>query len=326
MTGNLGKNLQGKTIAVYGASSNIGRKFTQEAATRGATVIAIARNTNKVPSHLKRGATGSIEIVQADLTQKKDVRKALRGKNVDTTINFAVDFSPDFTRAKAVNVIGEQYVLDASVEYGVKRHIYISTVATQTPKPNAYRDTKLEAEDAVKIAGEKHDLEWMILRYSNVLGTQTWDQPFKIVLPFLRLAVPKVPTDAKEAAFFYVTIDTVINATLAAVEARPNQIITVFDGKTTIREYLSIMEKVYAIKGSFLPGKPLKFLAKYFGKYFPLIDSLSAGVDFMAHPPEFENETMRRQLKLRTRNFQSWIEEHFPQNIKKTNLKTRRDV
>lgn len=41
MVSKLGKNLQGKTIAVYGASSNIGRKFTQEAAARGVTVIVV---------------------------------------------------------------------------------------------------------------------------------------------------------------------------------------------------------------------------------------------------------------------------------------------
>lgn len=317
MVSKLGKNLQGRIIAVYGASSNIGRKFTQEAAKRGAAVIAVARDTSKVPSHPKRGATGSIEALQGDIIQRKDVRKALRGRNVDTTINFAADFSADVSKAKAVNVFGEQHVLDASVEYGVKRHIYISTIATQISKSNAYRDTKRKAEDAVKVSGEKQ-LDWIILRYANVLGTRTWDQPFKFIFPYLRLAVPKVPTDAKDAAFPYVTIETAIEATLAALEARPNQTITVLDGQTTIREYLSAMEKVYNIKGSYLPSQLLHFLDKVFGKYFPSITGYSAAMEFLAHPPTFENETMRQELQVETRHFQEWMQTHFPQRMKGT--------
>lgn len=310
MASKLGKKLQGRTIAIYGASSNIGRKFTQEAATRGATVVAIARNIDNVPHHSGRTVIGSIEAVRGDITQREDVRNALHGRNVDVTINFAADFSADVLKAKSVNVVGEQHVLDASREFGVKRHIYISTIATQIPKPNAYGDTKRKAEDIVKIAGKKQ-LDWIILRYANVLGTQTWDQPFKFILPYLRLAVPKVPTDAKDAVFPYVTIETVIEATLAALEVRPNQTITVLDGETTIGEYLSAMEKVHDVKGSYLPGKQLQFLDKHFGKYFPSIAGLSAAVEFLAHPLTFENETMKRELRVETRRFQEWMQTHF---------------
>lgn len=306
----LGRNFQGKTIAVYGASSNIGSKFAQAAARRGATVIAIARNVKKIPLYSKLGESGSIEAVKADITKPKDVRQALRGRKIYATANFAVDFSPALSKAKEVNVLGEQHILNASVEYGVKRHIYISTIATLAPKSNIYRDTKLEAEKEVKEVGKKHHLDWIILRFANVLGTRTWDQPFKIIFPYLRIGVPKIPTDVKEAAFFYVTIETAIDAALAALEARPNQTITIFDGKITIGEYLSVMEKIYSVKRSFLPSKLLKFLAKYLGEYSPLIEGLAAGVDFMAHQPSFENETMNRELKLKTRDFHKWIKIH----------------
>lgn len=315
MLGKIRKNLQGKTIAVFGASSNIGRRFTQEAAKRGAVIIAFARDTNKVPSYPKRRTTGSIEAVQGDITSRKDVRRALHDRKVDVTINFAAVFSADVSKARAVNVIGEQYILDASVEYGVKRHIYISTIATLTPRPNAYGDTKLKAEEIVKVAGKKK-LDWIILRYAHVLGSRTWDQPFKIILPFLRIGIPKVPTDAKDAVFPYTTIDTVIEATLAAIEARPNQTIIIFDERITIGEYLSTMEKIYDVKWSFLPNQLLQLLDKLFGKYFPKVTGYSAALDFLAHPPTFENETMKKELKIRTRDFQDWIKAHFLQRRK----------
>lgn len=310
MIGKLGKNLQGRTIAVYGASSNIGRKFIQEAARRGAVVIAVARNINKVPTYSKRGGKGSIGVIQGDITQKTDVREALQGRNVDVTINFAADFSGDLIKVRNVNVFGEQNILDASIEKGIKRHIYISTIATLMPKSNPYRDTKLQAEEIVKATG-KNKIKWIILRYAHVLGTQTWDQPFKIIFPYLRLGIPKVPTDAKDAIFPYVTIDTVIEATLAAVTARPNQTITIFDGEITIGEYLSIMEKIYDVKFSFLPNQLLQIIDKLLGGYFPQITGYSSAVEFLAHPSKFENETMKRELKVRTKDFHNWIKTHF---------------
>jgi len=309
MINKLGKNLQGKTIAVFGASSNIGRKFIQQAARRGASVIAFVRDTSKVPSYSKRGA-GSMEAVMGDITRRKDVYKTLHGRSVEITINFAADFSADFSKARAVNVIGEQNVVNSSIEYGVKRHIFISTIATLMPKQNAYRDTKLQAEKIVKASGKKK-LEWIILRYANVLGTRTWDHPFKIIFPYLRLGIPKVPTDANGAAFPYVTIETAIDTTLAAIESPPNQTITVFDGKITIGEYLSTMEKAYNIRVSFLPSRLLYILDKLFSKFLPSIKGYSAGVEFLAHPPLFENETMKEQLRIKTRSFQRWMQTHF---------------
>lgn len=314
MARKLGKNLQGRTIAVYGASSNIGRKFTQEAALLGVTVIAVARDISKVPSIPKRAATGSIEVVRGDITKRKDIYKALRGRRVDATVNFAANFSADYSKSRAVNVVGEQYILEASKEFGVKRHIYISTIATLIPKPNPYRDTKLEAEAAVKASGKQ--LDWIILRFAHVLGTRTWDQPFKLIFPYIRLAVPKVPTDAKDAAFPYATIETAVEAALAALVARPNQTITVLDGKTTIGEYLSVMEKIYGVRVSFLPSQLLQFLDNLFGKYFPLITGFSAPLEFLAHPPAFENETMRRELQVKPRHFKEWMRKHFPQSTK----------
>lgn len=309
MISKFGKNLHGKTIAVYGASSSIGKIFTQEAVKRGATIIAIARHINKIPSYSKQEIAGNIEVLQADITQKQAVRKILLNRKVEITINFAASFSTDPSKAKAVNVLGEQYILDASIEFGVKRHIYISTIATQILKHTPYRDTKLQAEKIVKLAGKK--LDWIILRYANVLGTKTWNQPFKIIFPYLRMAIPKVPTDAKNAAFPYVTIETAVETALAAIDARPNQTITVLDGETTIGEYLSIMEKIYDIKWSFLPSQLLQFLDRYLGKYFPGVTNIFAAVEFLAHPPMFENKTMKQELQVRTKHFQDWVKTHF---------------
>lgn len=295
-----GKNFQKKTIAVFGVSGNIGRKFAVEAVARGATVIGFVRDIRKVSRDLNM--TRDIKIIQGDITKRRDVWKVFHGKKIDATINFAASFSADFLESRAVNVYGEQHVLDGSKKFGVKRHVYISTVATQMRKTGAYRDTKLEAEKIVK-KSVKSGFDSVILRYANVLGTSTWDQPFKIILPYLRLGIPKVPTDARRSAFYYVTMDTAVEAALNALSARPNQTITVFDGTISIGEYLWVMEKAYNVRLSFLPGRLLQLMANLFGKYFPFIQGLYAGAEFMANPPIFENATMKKELHIKPRHF-----------------------
>lgn len=307
------KNLQKRTIAVFGASSNIAGKFIREAVDKRIKIVAFARDTSRIPVLPKQRAKESIEIVQGDITNLKDVCRVFKGRHIDASINFAASFSADIEEAKAVNVLGEKNVLDASSEFDVKRHIYISTIATLIPKPNAYGDTKRQAEEVIKKTGKK--LDWIILRFPCVLGTRAWDQPFKLIVPFVRLAVPKIPTDARDAAFLYVTIETAVNATLAALDAQPNQTITVFDGETTIGEFLSAMEEVYNIRRSFLPSQFLWFLDKLFGKYVPGISEKSSAVEFLAHLPALENETMRKELQVKTRDFGEWMRRHFKKNI-----------
>lgn len=74
---------------------------------------------------------------------------------------------------------GERHVLDATKYFNIPRHIFISTIGTQMEGPNAYRDTKLEAENLVR---NSQVPEWFILRFANVLGTDNpndlWNNPF----------------------------------------------------------------------------------------------------------------------------------------------------
>lgn len=308
MVKKLDKTLRRKTIAVFGASSNIGRRFVHEATKQDLNVIAIARKINKIfPT--RKDYLESIEIIQADITKKDAVEKVFEGKNIDVSINFAVDFSTNYEKAKAVNVNGEQNIINASIQNKVRRHVYISSIATMMSNSTTYKITKLEAEARVKATDRK--LEWIILRYGHVLGTPTWDQPFKVKIPYLRLGIPQVPTDAKNAFFPYSTIDTVVEATLAAIDARPNQTITVFDGKITVGKYLATMEKIHNINMSFLPGKLLQILDILFGQYIPLIRRNSAAIQFLSHPPVFDNEKMKKELHIKPRDFQKWTRNHF---------------
>jgi nucleoside-diphosphate-sugar epimerase len=290
------ESIEGKRIAIYGGTSKIAQKTALQALHEGAEVRAFVRNPAKAEDLARAG----VEIVVGDITNRKDVMMAVENQGIDVTINFTANFdqsaNPD--RSREVNVDGEAFVLNATEQYYIPRHIFISTIGVQMEGENAYKNTKLEAE---KLVRESNVPEWMILRYANVLGTQDpndlWNNPF-ITKQFLgkNVGISKIPTRPR-ASFSYLGIDTASDATLAAMTAEPNQTITILDGFTTVQGYLAAMAKInqidfmLAIPGSIMHPALVAFnrAARVVGKDFPLTPGTSR---MITHPPELEFQTM----------------------------------
>lgn len=297
------------TIIVFGASSNIGRKFIEVAVTKNINIIAVVRDIQKISFHLPK-TNINVQILKADITNRKQIRQIIRNHPADVTINFAVNSSNSLAKAKKVNVSGEQNIIEESIKSGIKRHIYISSIATLMSDSTTYRDTKLAAEEIVKSIKSKK-MSWIILRYGHVLGTPTWDQPFKFILPFFRIGIPVVPTDTKKASFPFASIDTVIDATISAIEAKPNQTITVIDNPTNLGEYLKVMEEIYHVRWSFFPFRLIRILSKLLGEYLPQINRYLVITKFLSNPPILERSTMNKELKIKPRNFSSWAKRYY---------------
>ena len=118
-----------KTIAIFGASSKIATSFISYALGENTKIIAFSR------SQPRRFLNSSIEVVRGDITNYSDVAKVFDKREIDTTINFAADFSmaAKSDSAYLVNVEGEENVLNASEKSGVRRHIFISTIGVHIP-------------------------------------------------------------------------------------------------------------------------------------------------------------------------------------------------
>lgn len=211
MSVELDRNLEGRRIVVFGATSKIGSEFAIESLRRGAEIIAFERNAKRFPD-LPEGVNPSkITHVEGDITDRESVFSAFKGRRVDATVNFAAVFnqSSDVRKSWPVNVTGEEYVLEASEEYSVRRHVFISTTGVHIKDNNAYKVTKLKAEERVK---KSEVPEWMILRYSNVVGTRDpndlWNKPFfTFEFSGKTIGVPKIPV-RKEAPFPYLSVET----------------------------------------------------------------------------------------------------------------------
>lgn len=309
--------IEGKKIAIFGATSKLASVTARKALAGGFEVVAFVRNAEKAALLRKRGA----EIVTGDITCQMDVRRALKGRQVDSTINFAANFdqSADPSRSRPVNVEGERNVLAATVKYGIPRHIFISSIATLMEGPNAYKDTKLEAEQLVKASQVP---EWLILRFANVLGTSDpndlWNNPFITKTIFgKRIGFSKIPFK-KDAPFPFLGVETATDAVLISLTAKPNQTITILDGFDKLNEYLQAMIELKKIDYPIIMPFSLMLgmvsagnkLARMVGGTFPLSEG---AVKMIGNMPDLESATMRRGLGIKPKNFWEVIQKH-PEN------------
>lgn len=116
-----------KTVLVTGANGHLGNNLVRELVKTGVNVKASVRDPgNKIPFE---GL--SCEIVYADMLDKQSLLKVF--KNVDTLYHVAAVFkhwakNPEKEILEA-NLMGTQNVLEAAAECGIKKLIYVSSIA-----------------------------------------------------------------------------------------------------------------------------------------------------------------------------------------------------
>lgn len=119
-------NLKGKNIAVTGATGFLGRYIVETLQERGAHVIGVVRNPDKVPELKAQG----VELRKADLAEKDRLAEAFRG--TDAVVSNAALFNisnqkwEDHLKA---NIDGTRNVFEAVKDSGVNRVVHVSSVA-----------------------------------------------------------------------------------------------------------------------------------------------------------------------------------------------------
>jgi len=76
-----------------------------------------------------------------------------------------------------LNVMGTTIALEASVNVGIKRFLYASTMYVYSPYGSFYRASKQAAETVIEAYHSKYDLEYTLLRYGSLYGprSQNWN-------------------------------------------------------------------------------------------------------------------------------------------------------
>ena len=156
--------LAGASIAVTGATGFLGRYLVDTLLARGARVIGVVRNPDRVPELRDRG----VELRRADLAERDRLEAGFRG--ADAVVSNAALLSlrnqrwADYVQT---NVQGTVNVCDAAAAAGVQRVLYISSV-------NVYRGRRQRVvdEDHVQYGPEVPPRRFNAYSLSKALAEQ----------------------------------------------------------------------------------------------------------------------------------------------------------
>ncbi len=155
--------LRGATVAVTGATGFLGRYIVDVLLARGAHVVGVVRNPERVPELAERGVT----LRRADLAERE--RLAAGFADADAVVSNAALFAltnrrwDDHQRA---NVQGTANVFDALADARVRRVVHVSSVAVY-----AARRPRV-AEDAPQLTAESRRTATNAYAISKALSEQ----------------------------------------------------------------------------------------------------------------------------------------------------------
>jgi nucleoside-diphosphate-sugar epimerase len=113
---------------VTGGTGFIGRRLVSRLRERGDEVVALVRSPDKAGDLRDQG----VELVQGDLSSEQAIRDGVKG--CDAVFHVAAVYKVGIPSSEREamwesNVAGTERVLDAAIEAGVPRIVYVSTVA-----------------------------------------------------------------------------------------------------------------------------------------------------------------------------------------------------
>lgn len=246
-----------KTILITGANGFIGRHAERFFLNKGYKVKSIFRETSFNPS---MNPTRFSSYTPIKINQLSDIAKHLEG--VDYVLHLAgkahnLHDNQDYPEYFAANAESVKILSEYSVDYGVKKFLYVSTalvhgenqdqkVITEESelKPyNSYTLSKLEGEKFLREAFLNHGLNYLIYRPPLVYGARAKGN-FKRMLQFSLREMP-LPLGKLKNKRSFLFIGNLLDAIRVGLESEVvNQIFLVSDCRDlSAPELLKIMSE-----------------------------------------------------------------------------------
>ncbi len=172
-------------ILVTGASGFVGRQLVAALSERrpGDSISVLLIPGEAVP----QAFTGKVLVERGDLREPESIRKAIRGKDlVFHLAGFISYWVLDAETLRAVNVEGVRAIVDACLEFGVKRLVHVSSVgaigfdprglpvgedkAFNWPDNFHYMTTKRDGQRIVEQAAREKGLDAVIVNPASIMG------------------------------------------------------------------------------------------------------------------------------------------------------------
>jgi nucleoside-diphosphate-sugar epimerase len=123
-------------VVVFGANGFIGREVTAAALERGLPVTALVRRVDRLRGAVgAAAASGELRVMRAALGDTAAIDDALRG--ADTVVHLATGNGATWEEVRETMVAGSVAVAEAALRHGVRRFIYVSSIAALDPAASA---------------------------------------------------------------------------------------------------------------------------------------------------------------------------------------------
>lgn len=258
---------QERLAVVSGANGHLGNNLVRLLIQQGIPVRATVRNiSNKTPF-----AGLDCEVVQADITDKASFVKALQGAEVFYAVgaSFKLWAKDPQKEIYDVNIQGTRNTIEAAAEAGVKRVVYVSSIAaldyTRLPakesngynadRRDMYYNSKNDGEQLAFQLAKELGIELVAVMPAAMIGGEAF-LPFNVSYNILRLIINKqIPVDTGIALNWVDVKDVAAGCYQAAVKGRNGErYILANEQCMTITETTKLAASLYPELGLKAPG------------------------------------------------------------------------
>lgn len=243
---------------VTGANGHLGNNLVRFLLNKGIPVRASVRNMKNQEAFKDLAC----ELVQSDITNKPSLVKAMQGVEIVYAVGAAFKLwaKDPVKEIYDVNISGTKYLIEAAVEAGVKRIVYISSIAAlnyeKLPTKESYgwnpdrRDTYYNSKnDGEKLAfglAKKHGIELVAVLPSAMIGSESFG-PLSVSYNILDLILKKqIPVETHIALNWVDVKDVAEGCYLAATKGRDGErYILANETCTSIKETTKIAQALF---------------------------------------------------------------------------------
>lgn len=217
---------------VTGANGHLGNNLVRLLIEKGIPVRASVRNINN-----KEPFSGlNCEVVQADITDKQSLVNALQGVDVFYAVGavFKLWAKDPKKEIYDVNLEGTKNTIEAAAEAGVKRIVYVSSIAAtdfsrlpikesngyNPDRRDMYFNSKNDGEKLAFELAKKHNIELVAILPSAMIGSEAFT-PLSVSYSIINLILKKqIPIETKITLNWIDVKDVAEGCYLAAIKGK----------------------------------------------------------------------------------------------------------
>ncbi|MEY8759033.1 NAD-dependent epimerase/dehydratase family protein [Chryseobacterium tongliaoense] len=260
-------------VLVSGANGHLGNNLVRLLIKKGFQVRASVRNIKNKDCFKDLDC----EVVQADITDKASFVKALQGVHTFYAVgaSFKLWAKDPKKEIYDVNMQGTKNTIEAAAEAGVKRIVYVSSIAAldytnlPTKESNGYNPDRRDMyynskNDGEKLAfqlAEKLGIELVSVMPAAMIGSEAF-LPLNVSYGILKLILNKqIPMDTKITLNWVDVKDVAEGCCLAAQKGKPGERYILANEKCmTITDTTKLAQKLYPELKIKVPGSVPQFV------------------------------------------------------------------